>query len=403
MEMTTDTKVNVGEKHKILIVDDEAISTRILKTLIGNTYELRTAASGNDALQIMEEFTADLILLDIVMSGIDGYETCRRLRENPKYSMTRIILVSGNGMTEDKLKGYKVGADDFITKPFIPEELLAKVRVFLKLLEVEHKLRDLNASLEEKVHVRTDQLRQQSGTLVASAKMAALGEMAAGVAHEINNPLSIIVSRVDLLSRAIESGRGDAEKMKSGLEQIKSTALMITKIIAGLRSVSRQSDNDPMEKVKVATVVENALVLCRDRFKLAGVELKVDFGTNGDAEIECRATQLSQVLINLLGNALDAVLLLPQKWVAVKVHCGQGGAVISVTDSGFGIPDQVLAKMMDAFYTTKPVGKGTGLGLSISKNIIQEHQGQLYYDRNSVNTCFVIKIPLTQSRVGDPN
>lgn len=390
------------EKHKILIVDDAKVSVQMLKTYFGNKYDLRTAYSGDEALLILEEFPADLVLMDIIMPGIDGYETCKLIRNNPKHELTRIILISGQGMIEDKLKGYKAGADDFITKPFVPEELLAKVKVYLRLLSAEQNLRDLNTSLEEKVLLRTEQLRQQGEALISSAKLAAIGEMAAGVAHEINTPLSIIVSRVGLLLKGIDSDVLDIEKIKTGLTQIKSTANMVTKIMMGLKTVSRNSETDPMEKVNVSAIVEDAIVLCRDRFRKASVDLNVDAEPNTELWIEGRATQLTQVLINLLGNAFDAISSLPEKWVNIKVSRSIHGIVISITDSGYGIPDQVLAKMMDAFFTTKAVGQGTGLGLSISKNIIENHQGKLYYDRNSPRTCFVIKLPLTQASVELP-
>lgn len=239
----------------------------------------------------------------------------------------------------------------------------------------------------------------QREKLVASAKMSSLGEMAGGIAHEINNPLTIIIGKTSLLKRRLEFGKNiiDDEKITHSitdeLTNIQMTAKRIGSIIRGLRSFSRNAENDLMEKVQVSTLVDETLEFSRERFKFHSIDLKVDMDRNDLLFVNGRAAQLLQVLVNLLNNAYDAVETLSERWVELKVVHMANICKISVTDSGDGIDPEVLEKIMMPFFTTKEVGKGTGLGLSISKGIIEDHKGKLYYDPTNPHTSFVIELP----------
>ncbi len=228
--------------------------------------------------------------------------------------------------------------------------------------------------------------------LIQSSKMSSLGEMAGGIAHEINNPLAIISGKAQQLLRSIEHDKFHKEQFLLDLKKIESTVDRIARIIRGLRSFSRNSDSDPMERVPVSRIVDDSLELCKERFKHGSIELSVHCMT--DAAVDCRPAQISQVILNLLSNAFDAVSVLPMKWVDLHVETIQGQVQIKVTDSGDGISPDVLNKIMQPFYTTKDPGKGTGLGLSISKGIAEEHQGELRYDSDSKNTRFVLVLPV---------
>lgn len=194
----------MSTKQKVLIVDDEPRNQRIIAETLDELVECRNASSGEEALEALGAFTPDLVLLDIMMPGIDGYEVCRKIRADSKYALIKIILVSGKAMIEERLKGYEVGADDYMTKPFEPEELLAKAKVFLRLIQAERALSELNRSLEEKVQERTRQLLDAEAKLINAAKMSALGEMAGGIAHEINTPLGTIGMIVDQVRELVE-------------------------------------------------------------------------------------------------------------------------------------------------------------------------------------------------------
>ncbi len=233
--------------------------------------------------------------------------------------------------------------------------------------------------------------REVEAKLISSEKMSSLGEMAGGVAHEINNPLTIIKGKAIHLIRKAEAGQLEVAKVIDDLKKIDATADRIARIIKGLRTFSRNSDKDPMQPGSLKEILNDTLELCNKRFKNNSVDLIVS--VTEDAVIDCRSTQLSQVLMNLLGNSFDAVQALPEKWVELKSEFQGDKIIIRIMDSGKGIPPEVVNKMMQPFFSTKEIGKGTGLGLSISQGIIDEHQGRLYYDSSSPNTCFVVELP----------
>ncbi len=237
-------------------------------------------------------------------------------------------------------------------------------------------------------------LQKQQELITYSSKMSALGEMAGGIAHEINNPLAIIAMRVEQLEECINDGDATPEILANGLSTIKKTVDRIAKIVSGLKFFAREGQNAPMQPIAVSTLILETLGFCQERFKHHGVMLElIENEIFKTAQIECRSVEISQVLLNLLNNSYDAIENLESKWIRVELAETLEKIHISVTDSGSGIPKEVREKMMQPFYTTKEIGKGTGLGLSISKGILEEHGGQIIYDENSANTKLTIVIP----------
>ncbi|CAN5491727.1 PAS domain S-box protein [soil metagenome] len=255
---------------------------------------------------------------------------------------------------------------------------------------------DSNGQIERLVGANWDTTAKKisEAALIASSKMASLGEMAGGVAHEINNPLAIIQGKAEMLKRHVGQVPMDIDKIRSELNKIESTTSRIAKVIKGLLTFSRDGVGDPMIAVQVSQIVEDTLELCRERFK--NHEIDVRARCANDVGIECRPSQISQVLMNLLSNAYDAVETMSERWVAVDVSLHEQMVRIVVTDSGRGISKEIVDKIMQPFFTTKAVGKGTGLGLSISKGIIEDHHGRLTYDAASENTRFVLDLPQRQ-------
>lgn len=240
--------------------------------------------------------------------------------------------------------------------------------------------------------------RSSREQLIQSAKMSSLGEMAGGIAHEINNPLAIIYGRAGLMKKRVVAGNLNAELLQTDLVKIEDTARRITKIIKGLRSFSRNSEGDPMERARIKAVIEDVLELCREKLRNASIDLRLDCRV--DFHIECRPSQIVQILMNLILNSYDAVEALDEKWIEIVVLSTGSSAVVKVVDSGRGISPHVLPKMMQPFFTTKEVGRGTGLGLSISKGIAEEHGGSLSYV-DGPNTTFVLELPFSQRAKGE--
>jgi PAS domain S-box-containing protein len=236
-------------------------------------------------------------------------------------------------------------------------------------------------------------LEDQRLKLIHSSKLSSLGEMAGGIAHEINNPLTIILGWANRLKLDTEKNTCSPELVLESAEKIIGTSQRIAKIIKGLKSFSRDSENDSFENCSVAFLINETLSFCSERFKVNGVSLKVNFNGANDFKISCRPVQIGQVLLNLLNNSFDVASQMQDKWVEILVQKSEGKLQIRVTDSGTGIDNAIRDKLFQPFFTTKEVGKGTGLGLSVSKNIMTYHKGDVYLDPNSKNTSFVIELP----------
>ena len=269
--------------------------------------------------------------------------------------------------------------------------LVLVVATYVSLLE---SIRIRAVALAEEM---SGELEEQRSKAQYGAKMSALGEMAGGVAHEINNPLSVIIAFSSQLRRGLPSGKISVEAAVEKIEKIEHTAERITKIVKGLRSFSRNADEDPMTDQNLSIIIAETVELCGERLKHRDIELRVS--VIDDLKVHCRPVQISQVILNLLNNAHDAVMDLNERWVSIDVHEYNGKARIEITDSGKGIPPAVLEKMMQPFFTTKEVGKGTGLGLSIARGIMDAHHGGLQYDASCANTRFVIELPALSSAI----
>ena len=250
-------------------------------------------------------------------------------------------------------------------------------------------LNQMNQFLESQVTVRTSQL-------IESARLTSLGEMAGGMAHEINNPLMILMARVLRIRRRISKATNlepiFLRDTNEDLEKLDQILVRVSKIIKALKTYARDGKDDASNVVQVSHLVSDALELCRSQIKNQSIDLKIcDYDQT--LKIECREVQIGQVLLNLLNNAIAAVEGAQQKWIQIEIrdHCDAVSFV--VRDSGPGVPTELKHKIMYPFFTTKPVGKGTGLGLSISKGIVESHQGTLELDEESEFTTFVVRIP----------
>lgn len=240
-----------------------------------------------------------------------------------------------------------------------------------------------------------EDLEGQRRKNVAHAKMSSLGEMASGIAHEINNPLAILQAKIFQMRKLVDAEPLNKAKIYEHADKMDDTVQRIAKIIKGLRSFSRNSEGDPMSISSAGAVIESTLEFCQARFKASAIVFKLS--PIPEAYIKCRESQLAQVVLNLLNNSFDAVSGLDEKWISMDVKEKLSTIEIVITDSGKGIPTSVVEKMMFPFFTTKGVDKGTGLGLSISKGIVEEHGGKIHYDASCPNTCFIVTLPKAAS------
>ena len=244
----------------------------------------------------------------------------------------------------------------------------------------------------QKLEQTQEELLYQKARAEYAAKLASLGEMAGGIAHEINTPLNVILLLAEQQMDILGSEKVDVPAMKQAIEKVTATTQRIEKIVRGLRTFAREGGKDPVETVLLGTIVDNTLSLCYEKFKINNIDLRVP-SPFPDIYLECRPVQISQVLLNLLNNAFEAIQGLPQKWISIDVQDFGDEIEIRITDSGPGIPPELHSEIFRPFFTTKEIGKGTGLGLSISRGLVEAHHGQMYIDSHSKNTSFVIRLP----------
>ncbi|MFP5519470.1 MAG: ATP-binding protein [Bdellovibrionia bacterium] len=227
--------------------------------------------------------------------------------------------------------------------------------------------------------------------LMQNAKMAALGEMAGSVAHEINNPLAIISGHAQMIKKDFIKEKHTPEQTIEKADRILKTVERINSIVRGLKTFARSGENDPMLLEPLEDIIKDSISFCEERLRLKSIELRISEVPK--IFLNCRKSQMAQVIVNLVANSMDAISDIPEKWIQLDFEILENQKVkIYITDSGKGIPAEVAEKIMFPFFTTKEVGKGTGLGLSISKGIIEDHHGKLTYISDHPNTRFAIEL-----------
>lgn len=247
---------------------------------------------------------------------------------------------------------------------------------------------------EKDMQIEIEQLRYRQ---MLTSRMAVLGEMAGGIAHEINNPLAIISGYAERLRRLLSRGQLTEEAVNKVVTNIEQTVERITFIIKGLKAFARDGDNDPFLPNFLSKIIKDTVPFAEQKLAKNQIFLKQE-PVSEEIIVECRPVQISQVILNLINNACDAIQSLEDRWVEVRVEDLENEVRILITDSGSGIPKHIAEKIMQPFFTTKEAGKGTGLGLSISKSIIESHGGVFFLEENCPHTRFVLRLPKSQSR-----
>lgn len=279
-------------------------------------------------------------------------------------------------------------ADQARALQVLAKQVVTQLELFKTNSMLKDKLIDIQTSVKTIEELRAD--------LVHASQLSLLGEMAAGIGHEINNPLSIITGNVNLLQQILSSGEPlVASDMMVRLNKIAGASYRASGIIKSLRNLSRDAGQDPIAVVNLGQTLNEAVALCKEKISTRGIDIIVS--QVGEHNVMGRVPHILQILSNLISNAADAVQSLSDRWIKINVTVNAEFAKVIVTDSGAGIQPETQKKLMQPFFTTKDPGKGTGLGLSISKKLAESQGGKLYLDNSSKNTTFILELPLAAS------
>ncbi|HEY9822328.1 MAG TPA: response regulator [Candidatus Sericytochromatia bacterium] len=469
-------------KADILIIDDTPENLNLLSTMLTEQgYKVRSVTKGSTGLRGAQAAPPDLILLDVNMPQMKGYEVCQHLKGDERTREIPVIFISALGDALDKVKAFRAGGVDYITKPFQVEEVLARIENHLTIRRLSQQLQQKNVQLSEQnillsreieerkqaeealrqsearerekareLEQTLGELKSTQSQLIQSEKMSSLGKMIAGIAHEINNPVSFIsgnlsyarqyfkdlLELVQLYQNTYPNPTGEIQQLISKIDlnflvedwsklmdSMQVGTRRIQEIILSLRNFSRLDEQD-LKPVDIHQGIDNTLLILQHRLRAEGNtgEIQVIKDHSQLPKVTCYASQLNQVFMNLLNNAIDAVETKPDPRV-ITIHTSliqnyqcrttasgsaneiQGdiprtsnsqSVVILITDNGSGMSEKILHKIFDPFFTTKPVGSGTGLGLSISYQIVVEkHGGQLScISAPGYGSAFFVEIPV---------
>ncbi len=246
--------------------------------------------------------------------------------------------------------------------------------------------------LNKKITLQSQQLDIERARTFNASKLAAIGEVSGGIAHEINNPLTVMQGLVFLIKKQLEQPAIDKDKIYVSCERLEKTTYRIAKIISGIRNFARDGSGDPFVVKDIFAILNDSLEFFREKLKLSGINIEIT-GDEGPIEIECQEVRISQLLVNILSNARYAAHQSEEKWIKINFLNQQSALRIEISNSGDRINPAVEEKLFQPFFTTKGVGEGTGLGLSISKGIVSDHNGAIFHRQDATHTTFVIELP----------
>lgn len=422
-----------SRKPVILAVDDHPENLAVIHNfLTAYNYTVIVAEDGETAIERANYARPDLILLDIMMPGIDGYETCRQLKLQQSSCSIPVIFMSALSDTSRKVQGLEVGGVDYVTKPFKEEELLARVRVHLNICDLNRSLKKANEMLNARVATQTEDLvfansalgeevvERQSimAKLIQTNRMTSLGLLVSSMAHEINNPNGAIKLDGNFLGKmlndmvptlkkiAIEDpgfticGMGFEDALKEiflAHKNIIHNSNRIDSVIKDLRAYSLGAGTPFVQNIDLKRVVRGALTIIRAHGHFTNASIREDLSPDLPL-INGSHYQLEQIVVNLLLNALQS---LPYQGGKVTIGTASNPEtseiLITIRDTGVGIPPEHIARLYEPFFSTHIETGGSGLGLYISNFIISEHGGRLEFESEvGVGTTVVMHLPLTQ-------
>jgi len=394
---------------KILIAEDDAPS-RILLTrkLSAWGHEVVAADNGNQAWVAVGKESPDIAILDWMMPGQDGISLCQNIRNAEDLPYIYIIILTAKGRDQDILAGFNAGADDFMVKPFDRDILRSRVSVGARVISYDKQLTEKNEQLRQRSCELEKLAQERSKQLVHAERMATVGLLSAGIAHEINNPTAFISGNIQTLEKfwqdiepVLQPGGDDdqslsdkiefiLEEMPSTINGIRNGVERISKIVNGLKAFCRK-DHGNRTVCDVNTCIEQSLELCCNALKYHVTVVKKQ--TPNLPPVQADSQQIEQVLVNLFTNAVDAIGE-QEGTLTIETKATHDTVSILVGDSGSGIPEDKLDDIWQPFFTTKPVGSGTGLGLSTVLGIIENHEGRIEVaNRPTGGVLFTIRLP----------
>ena len=386
-------------KYNILIVDDISSNIESLSMTIKSAFDninIFTALSAKDGFDILYENSIDLILLDIQMPEMDGYEFARILSQNTDTKMIPIVFVTAIFTSDDFIQtGLDLGAIDYITKPINGISLINKLKLYIKILE---KQKSLEIALENEKNSK-QKIQKQHDMLIKQSKMATMGEMIGNISHQMKQPLNAISLSILTLEMHHNNDLLDDSKMIKSKEKITRLTEYLSDTIDNFRDFFNPN------KVKTIFKIKDCI---DDSIGIAGATLKDNFiNTTFDIDetlnIDGFQNELSQVVINILNNAKDALVSnkTKQPTINIKARKVLNSIAIEISDNAGGIDEDIISKIFDSYFTTKDEDKGTGLGLYMSKEIIENMGGDLtvsnHHDCDD-GAVFTIKLPINKEK-----
>jgi two-component system sensor histidine kinase/response regulator len=371
----------------ILAVDDTVSNLDILIDYLDG-YDIVDTTDATEVMEILEDNKIDLILLDIVMPKINGFEVCKQIKSNPKTENIPIIFITSNSDEESVEKAYELGAVDYVTKPFRKRELLARVKTHLSLHE---KNQDLEKRVEDEISKRT----QQQKLLIRQSRVAAMGEMMSAITHQWKQPLNILSVLNSKMKLKVSMDKLDKEEMIQDTQTIDNTIKMMSETVSDFKNYfsNDKTKNVFCIKQKVSDIVD----IIKVQLEVNNINLQIDIEeeTKGYA-VE---SEFKHVILNLISNAKDAIIQnkCENREIFLKTEkIDNTNTKLTVQDSGGGIPEDIIEKIFDNYFTTK--GKdGTGIGLSMTKLIVEdEMHGTIEVCNQNDGALFTVIFPSGQ-------
>jgi len=380
--------VGHGE-NLVLVADDENDMRRYVVSLLSEDYRIVQTPRGDDVAGLVAQHEPELVLLDWMMPGKDGLAVCRELRADDSNRDLKIILLTARIDEKSKIDALQSGADDFLTKPFSSIEVKTRAANLLRAARLQKDLRTRN----DELRATLEKLSRTETMLIQSEKMNAIGSLSAGLLHEINNPLNYTLTAISFANQFKDSL---GEEMKEIIADIEEGMIRIRDVITHLKNFAYPEKPGTESVFHLEEVFNSARkIMARE---IEGIRIDVDLPEA--LVVRGQKTQLTHLFINLISNAGKALTenhVNGTKVITVRGRVAEDLATIEVSDNGPGIPNDILNRVFEPFFTTRDVGSGMGMGLSICHTIVESHQGSIRVgNRPEGGALFTINLPLAE-------